>query len=245
MFPYRFLLNHRLLLSLCLGALFVGSAWWRFSTVNPQSGAAGLNAVDVPWFSLIATGAVLGVASLLLLQWANFCLARSQPSSSGSVELFLSGSVPMAAALYFVYQLLAGNLFATTSVSVDAVRDAQDANFAIVTLKIERGDNWLTEIASAAVTTGALWDGQTRWQEAYLPHRPGHLARLAPKETMSTRFRFELKPEREAGKAASRSGEEHVVVTARVVAYGLLWPIPSESYAAALVLPPGAGGDKP
>lgn len=227
-------LRLRLLLSLSLSVMFLAGASLRFSSINLHDGAVGLNHVAIPWFFVVITSLMLGGALFLLLQWASFCISRSHAPSSGGVELFLAGAVPMAAALYFLYQLLAGALFATTSVSIDAVRDTVQTDSAIVTLKIERGDNWLTEIASAAVTTESPSHDAKRWQEADLPRRPDRQVRLAPKETTSTRFRLPL------GKNA-----KDIVVTARVVAYGLFWPIPSESFASALVLAPNAACDKP
>lgn len=223
------------LVPVCLFLAFVITAWCRFSSINLRSQVEskdiGLTYVELPWFYVIVTGLAIGLAALIVQQWAVYSLSRSSSSSSGPVELFLAGAVPMAAALYFLYQLAAGALFATTSVTLELVGSVDEKvnnkpASAVMSMKLERGDNWMVEVASAAVTTGLPYHKGLDWKESNLPRRRDGTLRLAPKETTSTRFRITL---------GDRT--EDTVVTARVVTYALWWPLPSESFGSTLIAP--------
>lgn len=223
-----------LLIPIGLFLAFVVTASVRFASINLHSRKRSKEIespyVKLPWLQVIVTGLAIGVAALIVQQWTVYSLSREGSSSSGPVELFLAGAVPMAAALYFLYQLAAGALFATTSVTLEIERADTRPTSAVVSMKLERGDHWMVEIASAAVAQKLPYHEEQKWQEANLPRRRDGTLRLAPKETMSTRFRIKLDDQ-----------TADTVVTARVVTYALWWPMPSESFASTLIVPQSAG----
>ena len=221
---------HLLLLPSCIFLAFTTIAWQSFSSINllDKKGAPvpNLTYVHTPWWLVIAAGLLLAFAAFILFLWTQYSLMRPVKSTSGPVELFLSGAVPLSAMLYFIYQVVAGALFATTSVTLTAVRDEFDPKIALITMKLERGDNWVSEIASAAVTTGIPYQDAMKWQEANFPRRTNGTLRLAPKEETETMFHIELENE-----------TEDVFITARIITYGIMWPMASESFALALIRP--------
>lgn len=223
--------------SFIVSALFVGAARIHFAAIDQIAPGTDAPSFGVfPWFHVVLTGLALGAAVFAVLKWAVHSLSRNGPTP-GSTELFFAGVVPMAAALYFVYQFAAGALFATTSVSLDIEREDEQPDTAIVTMKLERGDNWIVEIVSAAVTTEYPHTQATSWTNSNLPRRPDGTLRLAPKETTSTKFRIKL-PSRRMDAVVDQTND--IVVTARVVSYALWWPVPSESFASTLIVRPAA-----
>lgn len=186
------------------------------------------DAIRVPKSWIWATGAVLGVAALLLAEWGYYCLTVDKELED-KWELFFTGIVPFAALGFFIYQAMAGAFFATTSLTIEAKRDGRDSIIASVT--IERGDHWLVDIASLAYS---ITEGETKgsWLPIDIPCGPENKLRLAPKEKATTMFRI---PTTVTGDA---------IITIQALTYGLMWPVPGRSYARVLV-PPAKDNDSP
>jgi hypothetical protein len=69
------------------------------------------------------------------------------------VDVVLKGVATLATLAFFIYQLAAGSLVAATSLSLE-VKPIKSGGktWGIVTLKVERGDNWSVFITRAEVT---------------------------------------------------------------------------------------------
>jgi hypothetical protein len=138
-------------------------------------------------------------------------------------ERFFDSAVPIFAALFFVYQALSGSFFATTSPTLEVKVEKEQPEKALVTASLERGDNWLVEVASAQYIIGPAGQDDSGWRNLPLPRRSdGHL-RLGPKEKTTTQIRVDL------------AEKDDWFITTRFVTYALYWPVPSVSYARALI----------
>ncbi|WP_446810955.1 hypothetical protein ACH50O_05110 [Methylomonas sp. 2BW1-5-20] len=99
--------------------------------------------------------------------------------------------VPLIAAIYFIYQATSGSFFATTSITLEAKRNTDNANEVVITANIERGDNCLVEILESKYQITEHPGNRTSdWKSIAFPSRiEGSTAilRLALKEKTQTR----------------------------------------------------------
>lgn len=187
-----------------------------------------------------------GITQIAL--WLIFALAIvvssivvSCSASAGArarIDTFFKLIVPLLTIGFFLYKAIGGALFATTSLTLDAKRIVGDPESIFVTATIERGSNWLVEIQDAVYIFSVNGIQQGRYRNMGFPRtgetpfpraegdRLGPVPtslKLAPGEKTATQFRLE------AGSL------DEVEITAYVSVVAVTWPIPSWSFARALV----------
>jgi hypothetical protein len=170
-------------------------------------------------FAILVAASFVSTA-VVLIALATLTLGRSDLLKD--FDAFWKVGTPLLALGYFLYQLVAGAMFATTSVSLSAARDPTHPTRLLVKLSIERGAQWMADIASAAVAqhpSDHLWTPLPKWEPVQLPGRENEPLRLAPGEKTATEF--------------SMAGVSPRVfyLTVRVISYASYWPVPSESFA--------------
>jgi hypothetical protein len=184
---------------------------------------------DLQCVYIPTTAALLG-AGVGLAIWL-LCRSRRMrlDETKGGVEFLVNAGVPLAAGAFFLYQVMAGSFFATTTVTVKATR----CNGKILVLAtLERGDNFLVVIPADEYHVGPIDKSyNSGWKEAgFQRKRDGTLA-LGPKERTTTMFFINSAP------------SEDTAITLAIDAYAISWPVPSESFAQVLV--PASIGDDP
>jgi hypothetical protein len=129
--------------------------------------------------------------------------------------------VPLAAGAFFLYQIIGGSFFATTTVTAKATRCS---NKILVVATLERGDNWLVDIPADEYHIGPIGaDFDSEWHEAEFQRKKDGALRLAPKERTTTMFSVNAAP----------SGD--TTITVAIDAYATYWPVASESFAKVIV----------
>lgn len=142
------------------------------------------------------------------------------------VDTLIKIITPVSATLFFLYQAIAGSLFATTSITVKGDR-CNDAGKLLVTATIERGDNWLAAIAvdEYQLSEDEKRVGQIVPERWHFPRKSDDLLYLAPHEKTATQFIWTV-PE---------DSKHDLFLTMSVHSYAKFWPITSESFARAVI----------
>jgi hypothetical protein len=183
---------------------------------------------DVPCVQVLVTAVGFGLAVGLLVGL--------------SLELFSAGfargperintvfkALPSAAALtYFIYQAVAGALFATTSVILELEKPLKESTPVALKLTLERGDNWLARIQKVDYGVSSEPAPPKEYKTVLFPAaevEPDKGFSLAPKERTSTMVSLPL-------------DKKDNYVTARVVSYAIWWPTPTQSYTRILITRP-------
>lgn len=233
-----------IVISIIIGALFIWSDWKILQMFWNQ------NTVFEDLCEQIAlTAVIIGISFALLIRIFRSSLSRntSEPEkieslspstvvvlpSEGktSVNTLIKIVAPVSATLFFLYQILAGSLFATTTVTVKGER-CNKAGKLLVTATIERGDNWLAAIAvDQYMLSSSDEDKEFKATDAWkFPRKSDKLLRLAPHEKTSTQFILKAQDVLPAGNINS-----DIFLTMSVRSYAIFWPIPSESLARAVI----------
>ncbi len=192
----------------------------------------------VPLVDIAVVFALVGVGVGLLVYLAMLAAADASPVARERIDTVFKVTTPVALFAYFIYQVVAGALFATTSVRLELEKGDTNPKVAVVKVTLERGDNWLVRIEKVGYTTSPVVPTQSAsYTEILFPGRDALGSNesdfsLAPKETTSTMFQVPL-------------AADETYVTVRVVSYATLWPMPSRSYARILITRPTShGGDR-
>ncbi|MFT7774000.1 hypothetical protein [Roseateles sp.] len=183
-----------------------------------QSG--GLESLPQAVLPMFVAAGFVGIAVVVMVL---LVLTLACSDALKTFDAFWKLGTPILALGYFLYRLVAGAMFATTSVGLSAERDPADPARLLVRLTVERGPHWMADIASDVVILHEvedLWRAPlARWERARLPRREDGSLRLAAGEKTATEFSLDG--------VSLRAFH----LTARVVSYASYWPVPSESYA--------------
>lgn len=192
---------------------------WRFDQKLKWQGQSPLLRMEP---AILLASFFVGLATVVLgLAW--YALSRFDWATNLDVFLKLGGFV--VALGYFIYRVMGGAFFATTSVMVTAERDPLLSGRVLVTVSIERGTQWTADIASVAHLSHEseqMWPqppSKMDWKAVPMPMRQDGSLRLAPGEKTATSFY--LTPVTFSA----------FYLTVRVVSFAQLWPVPSESFA--------------
>jgi hypothetical protein len=178
--------------------------------------------------SLLISGFALLAAAWLAYAWTRGDKARVYTESP--IELFLMGVVPLAATLFFGYQVIAGSLFGTVSVTAAAVRCVAAPDRAMLSVKLERGDKWVVEVPLVTYFVHQpRQDG--KWIEVAFPRRTKDpwgdevsWLHLGPGEKIDTMQIIDLPP-----------GRFDTVIDLRADSYAVWWPLPSQALTRVIV----------
>lgn len=212
--------------------LFAGASR-QFVNRNPVIRDMGRRLMDLRR-QCIRISLLLGVLSFVTMAWAvyAFRFARTGSADSAAIALFLNGVGPLAAVLFFAYQVIAGSMFATVSVSATATRVAGRPDLALLQVALERGDKWLVEVPRVTYRLG-----KRGRQEVEFPRRTRSAAgqkvswmRLGPGEKTASMQLVTL----------ASSTDQTIDVCAE--SYALWWPAPSMAFCRVVIppLPPEA-----
>lgn len=198
---------------------------WYFELKQKRYGLKPLEHIEFP---ILLASFFVGLAAVVLgLAWH----ALNPPNSSTELDLVFKLGGSVVALGYFVYRAMGGALFATTSVVLTALRDPLLSGRVLVTVSIERGTQWTSNIASVAMVlheSAKMWPEPPLplvWEPVLFPTRQDGSLRLAPGEKTATSFYLE----------PMTFGAFYLTV--RVVSFAQLWPVPSESFARVCVGP--------
>jgi hypothetical protein len=157
--------------------------------------------------------------------------STSKSDSDSGTEFLLKAVVPVAAAAFFFYQVIAGSYFAGTTVTVQGTRCGDKI---LVSVTLERGDNWLVNIPADEYHVGPVGTGDdfdSGWKSiGFQRKRYGDL-RLAPKEKTTTMFFVE-----------PTDARSDTIIVVAIDSYAKYWPMPSQSFAK-LIIPAVANKD--
>lgn len=134
---------------------------------------------------------------------------------------------------YFIYQIAAGNLFATTSISIHDAKWCIGEHYIQASAEIERGSYWTSQIMldQYAVTdlseTKYPFDSSTGYVIFKFPRRHDGMLVLAPEEKSEAEFLIWI--------PKSYWDKSTISLTARVISYDTFWPVPSESFTSVVV----------
>jgi len=163
---------------------------------------------------------LIAVASGFLVWWTQVFVSPSSQNPTFAVAVL----VQFIGAGYFIYQLMAGALFATTSISIDAVRSTIEPHKIRISVTLERGSNWLAVIVADAYYV-VTPDAPITWHTIGFPRRErDDSLRLGPNEKTATTI------------VLTRPPELDVTIVAKVEFYSILWPVAGESFAKTIVL---------
>lgn len=145
----------------------------------------------------IATMVLFGI-SLIIGFFAIKLIEALDKNQNEKMENLSGIIVPLITAIYFIYQATSGSFFATTSITLEAKRNTDNANEVVITANIERGDNWLVEILESKYQiTEYPGNSTSDWKSIAFPSRiEGSTAilRLAPKEKHKQSLLINAKP---------------------------------------------------
>ena len=170
---------------------------------------------------------LLGVFVLITLAWAIFALRFAGTSSAASYPLaiFLNGVGPVAALLFFSFQVIAGSLFATLSVSATATRIESQPNSILLQVNLERGDKWLIEVPRV---TFSVADGPR--QEFKFPRRT-----VSPTNQKVSWLRLGPGEKTASMQVVDFGSLPMATIDVRAESYALWWPAPSMSFCRVIV----------
>jgi hypothetical protein len=189
--------------------------------------------MQIGWTSLII-GTSLTILMVIfkpsVLRWISNESADANKNQKNAIETLLDVVVPVSALIFVLYQIMAGSLFATTTVTAKGDLCREDGKV-LVSATLERGGNWLAAIAldqyflshDEPKLLGKLENPQSVWK---FPRPQSGLLRLAPNEKTSTQFYIP---------GLNNLNISVLYLTVSVRSYALFWPIPSESLGRAVI----------
>lgn len=190
------------------------------------------------YIQIISTSLIIGMSLTFLIgifkpslsRWSFNESADISKYQKNPIETLLDVVVPVSALIFVLYQIMAGSLFATTTVTVKGDLCREHGKI-LVSATLERGGNWLAAIALDQYFLSDFEPNildkskipQSIWK---FPRRQSGLLRLAPNEKTSTQFYMS---------GLDNPNVSALYLTVSVRSYALFWPIPSESLAHAVI----------
>lgn len=192
------------------------------------------NSLKISFYEFLRTSLVFALAAFVVAWTLNTSLVES--SGGNSIDTFFKAFTPVAAAVFFIYQMLAGAFAATTSVSIVANRSQDTPSQILVNVTVERGDNWVVEILkdeyriidAQAYSPKDDPDAEDWIRGGKLHRRNDERLLLSPKEKTSAGFVIAI---------PNNLVDKPLIVVAKISSFASWWPTPVRSFATAYIPP--------